>query len=203
MEMAERPEHVALGGELRLTMGGVEVTLPALTIAQSERWQEMMGREMLGLDEVGPDPDLSAIFDRLADLSGITVVGLVDLYAQLGACPAACSLRHLPPGEDHRHEDAIGGPEVIRERMTQVELYEALRLMVRTEFPFLQDDRITTAALMLASAAVLFVQRSTTSGHSPPGDSTPEDSGTASPSSSSAGSGEPARSASAATSKKG
>ena len=190
--MEERPEGAALSGILTVVMGGQAVSLPTLSIAQSERWQMLAGRAMSGIDEV-TDPELSAIFDRLAEVSGVAMVALLYAYAQLGACPVTCAMRALPISDQHQHLTPLGEVEAIRETMTQAELYAALQGMVRAEYPFLQDDRITTAALMLASAAVLFVQRSTTNGHSAPGDSTPEDSVTASPLSNSDGSGEPVK----------
>ena len=119
-----RTEDEAEAGLIRVSMGGERLTLPVLTIAQSEEWQAAVGAELSTLDDglgVG-DGTLGTVLQR-GSQAMVTVVLAYDVGG------------------------VLGGEEGIRSRMTQRELWQATETMLDAEFPFDEAARRSVAEM--------------------------------------------------------
>jgi hypothetical protein len=137
-------------------VGGQVVTLRTLSIEESEKWQDRLAGLASNFDlpdRADPDAFLKAIARQPTSV----MLELVQAYDVDGLLPSD-----------------------LRRRLTQVELYAAVKQMTRAELPFLEDARSMVEAFgpqlraMIASVLFsLYGQASSTSGPSPIGDSTP------------------------------
>lgn len=174
---SERTEVAALGGYLKVVIGGRPVELPVLKMYQSRTWKEMLGPEMAGVDV--DTSDMSALINRLVTVPGEIALDLVDAYDV---------------------EKVLGGREAIEKRATDAEVYAALEVMVEATYPKGADvlrsavrefgpQLLWMVRAVVTNAAGRFIQGSSTATPSGTGDSTPSPLTDDSPTSSSSSSG--------------
>lgn len=160
--MSDRTEEAALAGRLSISVGGETVVLRTLNLDESEEWLGKVGTEIAGFDLPG-GLDAPETFDVLARAPARVMLGLVLAYDLDGVLPPVVELR---------------------KRLTQRELYAALRGMAEAEVPFATDLRSAVAAfgpqirtavgILAESLASRSRPALSTNGRSPIGDSIPE-----------------------------
>lgn len=183
--MDERTEELGLAARLPLQVGGAQVVLRTLNLDESEDWLALLADQVAGFDLGEGDP--AQIFTQLAQAPVRAMLELVMAYD---------------------HDGRLGSVNDLRKRMTQRELYAAVRQMVTAEAPFVQDVRSVGEAFgpqirivvmqVVAMIASRLQPANSTSGPLPTGTSTPELSVVASPRNGSSSSGATGRSARAA-----
>lgn len=155
--MIERTEELGLAARLPIVVGGSVVNLRTLNLDESETWQAQLAAKVTDFDL--PDQgDAAAVLTAFTKQPTSVMLELVLAYDADGRLPAD-----------------------LRKRLTQAELYAAIKQMVIAEFPFVMDARSMAEAfgpqLRAMAASVLFSlsQRgSLPSGPSPIGESTPK-----------------------------
>lgn len=178
--MIERTEELGLAGRLPIVVGGQLVELRTLTLEESEIWQDGLTALVADFDlpdQNRPDAVLAAFVRQ----------------------PASAMLKML---EAYDVDGRL--PKDLKKRMSQAELYNAVKAAVLAELPFLTDARSAAEAfgpqLRAMATSVLFSlyqQASSTSGPLPSGDSTQPSSDDDSPRNGSSSSGSTANGASA------
>ena len=119
----ERTEGAALSGTLEVRMGGAAITLRALTIDESDAW----------LDKVGEALATVGVPDGVSGTAGISQL-LTGSSSAIAALVAAYDI-----------DDALGGIEIIRGRMSKRELKAAMDAMVTAEDPFGEAAALSVA----------------------------------------------------------
>lgn len=160
--MSERTEESALARRLSISVGGEPLELRTLNLDESEDWLAKVGGSIAGFD-LPTGQDAAETFDLLARTPTRTMLELVRAYDVDGK---------------------LGEESELRKRLSQRELYEALKVMVVAEAPFASDVRSVVAAfgpdlrrgvgILIGTLASRYQPASSTNGHSPPGDSIPE-----------------------------
>jgi hypothetical protein len=165
----ERTEELGLAARLPISVGGQLVQLRTLNLDESERWLGKVSAAVARLDV----PDTGNPATVLADLAKQPAVVMLELVRAYDV------------------ENVLGTATALRKRMTQRELYDAVKQMVRAEAPFLEDARSVVEAFgpqLRAMAAGLLYRMSvqsqpanSTNGRSLSGASTPDNSELVSP----------------------
>jgi hypothetical protein len=159
--VSERTEELALAARLPIMVGGQPINLRTLTLEESEKWQAKVATLVVGfeLPESDKPAELFAAFAKQPSHVMLELVLTYDVEKQLGTAAA------------------------LRKRLTQAELYAAVKQMVTAEFPFVMDAHSVVeafgpqlramAAALMSNFAERFQQVSSTNGRSPTGASTP------------------------------
>lgn len=152
----ERSKEDILAGVLRIVVGGQEKLVPTLKLRAVREWQAKVA-EKIGLIRPTLAPDPSA--DTFHNVMSMTLDGILDLVVA------------------YDQTSALGGREWLEDHADPAQLYAAVVQMGQVTFPFVEDG--TT---LIATFPELFVvpkdeasaSTSSTNGHSPTGDLTPE-----------------------------
>lgn len=134
-----RTEELGLAARLPIVVGGEQVELRTLNLDESEKWQAKLADGIAGFD-IPESNDPSVVFAALAKQPTKVMLELVTAY-DVGK--------------------VLGTPASLRKRITQRELYAAVKQMVSAEAPFVTDARSVVEAFgpQLRALAATMLER--------------------------------------------
>jgi hypothetical protein len=181
--VSERTEELALAARLPIMVGGQPINLRTLTLEESEKWQAKVATLVVGFELPEPKPRLDDKGKPVLDENGKEVwdgPSGAAMFAAFAKQPSHVMLELVLAYDVGKQ---LGTAAALRKRLTQAELYAAVKQMVTAEFPFVMDAHSVVeafgpqlramAAALMSNFAERFQQVSSTNGRSPTGASTP------------------------------
>jgi hypothetical protein len=150
--MTTRSPEDVLAGVLRIAVGGVEKTVPTLSIRATREWQEGLAKGPEAFSVPVNEDDWTAA--SVAEFAGLTLEAALDAVVS------------------YDRTGALGGREWLEEHADPEQIHAAAMQMAEVAFPFARNGRMLLAALIIRSVAGSASPNST-NGRSPTGDSTP------------------------------
>ena len=129
--MTTRSAEDVLAGVLRIAVGGVEKTVPTLSLRASRDWQNALGKRPSGFSVAPANDDWTLA--NVSEFSNIAIDTLLDIVVA------------------YDRTGALGGREWLEENADPTQLANAAELMVGASNPFADNARLLLVALVLRS----------------------------------------------------